>query len=123
MGQLMSDDIERNREAVENRPIAIAEHHLLAIPEGVVVLLPIMHRCVERQALSIDRIALINLEVKVERMTEAVISFVNLWIASAGLSFCSYQATGQIFAAVRRVNGAMHLRLGGADSTNPRASH
>src|ERR1700722_4578952 len=101
MGQLMSDDIERNREAVENRPIAIAEHHLLAIPEGVIVVLPIMDRCVERQALSIDRIALINLEVKVERMTEAVISFVNLWIAPPCLAFCSYQAAGKILPAVR----------------------
>jgi hypothetical protein len=72
----MPDHIQRNRETVEDDAIAIAEHHLVPVPEGIVVFVVVMDGGDQRQSVVIDRIALVILQVEIERMTEAVISLV-----------------------------------------------
>src|SRR6185437_3438596 len=47
--ELVRDDIERDREAVEKITVTVAEHHLPAVPERVIVAAPIMHARVETQ--------------------------------------------------------------------------
>ena len=57
MGEFVADHVESDGEAVEELPVAVAEHHLPAVPERVVVVLPVMDRGAERHALVVDRVA------------------------------------------------------------------
>ena len=50
--------LERAGEAVEHLAVAVAEDHALAVPEGVVVVLAVVHGGLERHAGAVDRVAL-----------------------------------------------------------------
>jgi hypothetical protein len=55
--QLAPDHVEAAREAPEDHSVAVAEHHLPAVPERVVEELAVMNRGVEPHALVVDRAA------------------------------------------------------------------
>ena len=78
VGQLMPDHVQGNREAVEDDAVAVAEHHLVAVPEGVVEVLVVVDGGDQRQSVIIDRIALIVLQIEIEGAAEAVVSLVDL---------------------------------------------
>src|SRR3954471_14732481 len=72
MGELVSDDVERNRKTVEQPAVAIAKHHLLAVPERIVVAAAIMHRRVERHTLVVDRLPIEDLEIEIPGRAQPV---------------------------------------------------
>lgn len=72
---LVADHVDRRREAVEQVAVAVAEHHLLAVPERIVVTLPVVHRGVEVQALVVDLVPRVGLLVEVEGRAETVSGF------------------------------------------------
>ena len=53
MGELVPDHVDAD-EVVEVGAVTIAEDHLLAVPEGIVVLLLVVHRRDEREALGVE---------------------------------------------------------------------
>src|SRR6478672_1408269 len=57
MGQLVPDDVEADGEAAEVPPVAIAEDHLRAVPEGVVVVAPVVDGGQQRQASAVEGVA------------------------------------------------------------------
>ena len=109
MGQFVADHVERDREAVEDRAVAVAEHHLLAVPEGVVVILPVMHAGHQRQPLAVDRVALVGFEIEVEGVAEPVIGFVDADVGDARLTLPAHQPAGLGFAVGRGIDRALHL--------------
>ena len=52
--QLVADHVDGDGETVEDLAVAVAEHHLLAVPEGVLVLLAVVHAANQRQPLVIQ---------------------------------------------------------------------
>ena len=52
--QLVADHVDGDGETVEDFAVAVAEHHLLAVPEGVLVLLAVMYAADQRQPLVIQ---------------------------------------------------------------------
>ena len=65
----MANHIDGNGEAIEDGSIAITKNHLGAIPECVVVLVAVMDRGQQIQAIIVDRVTTINIVVKIERGT------------------------------------------------------
>ena len=57
MGQFMCDDIQRGGETLENHAIAVAIHHLPAIPECIVVVLAVMNRRDQRLPMIVHGLA------------------------------------------------------------------
>ena len=60
VGQFVADDIQRQREAVEQLSIPVAVHHLPAVPEGIVVGPLIVHGRIQPHTVPVERVALID---------------------------------------------------------------
>src|SRR4051794_6611481 len=58
--KLMADHIERYGEAVEQLAVSVAEHHLFAVPERIVVIDAEVDRRVQSQSSAVDRIATVH---------------------------------------------------------------
>ncbi|CAM5493957.1 hypothetical protein STANM309S_04543 [Streptomyces tanashiensis] len=71
VGQLVADDVDREREVEEELAVAVAEHHLLAVPEGVVVLLVVVDGGAERQPGAVDRVVAEGVQEEVVGGAEA----------------------------------------------------
>ena len=93
--ELVPDDIDGDGEAVEQLPVAIAVDHLLAIPEGVVILPIVVYGGVQAQAVSINRVALVDIPVEVIGGTSALICFIDSWIADSRAALIPNQRAGQ----------------------------
>ena len=61
VGELVADDVEAAGERQEDHAVAVAEDHLGAVPEGVVVAGAEVHRGDQRQALAVERVATVRL--------------------------------------------------------------
>src|SRR5690349_1259401 len=75
MGEFMSDDVDRDGEALEDLAVPITKNHLLAVPECVVVFAAVMDATDEGQAVIVDRIAVENLPIKGVRRQESLEGF------------------------------------------------
>src|SRR4051812_38990392 len=100
----MADDIEREGEALEDLTVAVAEHHLLAVPEGVVVILAVMDRGIEWLALIVNRVAPEHLPVEVERVTEPVISLIDSVVVGGVLALGAHNGAWQDLLVPSRVD-------------------
>src|SRR5262249_7657328 len=81
MGQLMADHVNRLCKALEDDPIAVAVYHLAAIPEGIIVLLAVMHAGIEPHAAVVDGVAAVLLLVKIVGGAGSLVGFVHHRIA------------------------------------------
>src|SRR3954447_26859313 len=91
----MANDIERDGETLEDLTVTVAEHHLLAVPEGVAVFLAVMDRGIERPALIVNRVAPEHLPVEVERVTEAVIGLIDSVVVGGVLALGAHDGAWQ----------------------------
>ena len=78
-------------EAVEEVAVAVAEHHLLAVPERVVVAAPVVDGRVEMQALVVDRIAVVDVGEEIERRAEPVVRLVRLDVGERRRAFGAHR--------------------------------
>src|SRR5262245_13618039 len=106
----MADDIHRNREAIEDLPIAIAEYHLDGVPEGIIVILTKMHRGIQRHSSIVDRVPLKDLCEKVESCAQPVISFIYRRVGGRGLTFAADDSSRQVLSVASRVDSTMVLQ-------------
>ncbi len=65
MRQLMRDHVDSDGKAIEYFAVAVAKHHLLSVPEGVLIRLAIVNGAKQLQPLIVERITLIGLPEKI----------------------------------------------------------
>ena len=87
--ELVADDVQRPGEAQEQLAVAVAEHHAPAVPERVVVVLPVVDDAAQRHALVVDRVAPVGLEPEVVGRAEAVVGLVGRGVAGRRLALCA----------------------------------
>ncbi|MCY1533670.1 hypothetical protein D9M68_690100 [compost metagenome] len=109
MRHLMGHHVERASEAVEDFPIAVTENHLRTVPEGVLVIVPIVHGADQRKAAIIDRVAPEYLPEELMGGAKRVIGFIRRRIASGLLAFDARGHAGQLHQALRIMNAAPRL--------------
>ena len=61
VGELVADDVDAAGERQEDDAVTVAEDHLGAVPEGVVVAGAVVHARDQRQALAVERVAAVGL--------------------------------------------------------------
>src|SRR5438132_5511117 len=106
VSQLMADDLERDGKAVEEFSVPVAEHHLLAVPERVVVFDAEMNAGIECSAGVVDRIATVGVEIEVERSAETVVGLVSGGIADRLAAFLPNWFSWQLLRTAGIVNRA-----------------
>ncbi len=82
VGQFMADDVERHREAVEQLAVAVAVHHLPAVPECVLEPPAVVHGGVDAQSLAVDGVTLEDASEEVVRLPGAVKGLVDFDVAA-----------------------------------------
>ena len=87
--ELVADHVERAGHHAEHLAVAVAEHHALAVPEGVGVLLAEVDHAAERHARVVDRVAAVCLEPEVEGVAEAVVGLVGRDVARRRIALAS----------------------------------
>ncbi len=115
VGELVADHVDADREVVEVGAVTVAEDHLLAVPEGVVVLLLVVHRRDEGKALGVERVALERRPVELPRRAEAVVGAVHRVVGGRRLAL----ATNQLPRQLRRVLRVVHRALNDRSSRSP----
>ena len=110
--QFVSYDVRGSRKAGEDHIVAVAEDHLLAVPERVVVVLAVMDRRDHGHAGVIDRIPVVSFEIEVERVSEAIVRLVDRDVAGRWLAFAPYEFSWQVLSVAGFVDTA--LLLGGS---------
>ncbi|KFJ58507.1 Uncharacterised protein [Bordetella bronchiseptica] len=103
--QFVGDDIDRDGEAVEHVAVAVAEHHLRAVPERVVVFLAIVHAGHQRPPRAIERMAAVGLPEQRIGRAQMIVGLVDRHVGMRGLPFGPHQRARQLQAAA----GIVHL--------------
>lgn len=116
MRQFVRDDFQRCREAPKQFAITVAEDHLRAVPERIVVVASVMHGADQRHALGIDGIALEDLPVETIGRPQSFIGFVYGRIATRWLTFIAHQAPRQRLFIPGAVNSAVRAPGNGSCS-------
>ena len=112
VGQFVADHVDGDGKAIEQALIfrqcfvAVAIHHLLAVPEGVVVVVLIVHRGIQAQAFAVHRIAHVDIVIQVIRCAGAVIGFIHSDVGGGRIPLAAHLRPGQAAAVVRRIDGA-----------------
>ncbi|MNL39830.1 hypothetical protein D3C87_1621380 [compost metagenome] len=120
MGQFMGDHIQRAGEALEYLPIAVAEDHLRAIPEGVFVALAVMHTADQRQTFVVDRVAPQHFPEEVIGGAQRIVGFIDCRIARGRLTFQAHRHSRQEHLVLRIVHAALdHARFSGQRQNRP----
>ena len=109
MRQFVSDDVDRDGEPVEDLAIAVAEHHLFAVPEGVVVLVAEVAGRLQRQPFVIDRVAAVLVEVEIVGVAEPIVGFVDPGVSRRTLAFAADEGAREHLAAVGVEDRALPL--------------
>ena len=92
MGQLVGDDVERTGEVGEEHAVAVAEHHLLPVPEGVGVAVAIVDVPIQPHAEVVDGVPLQDRPVEVARLSQAVEGIVDGCIRRGARELGPHQA-------------------------------
>jgi hypothetical protein len=105
VGQFVPDDLQRFGESFEDDAVAIAIHHLRAVPKGVVVVEGIVDGGIEPHAIAIDGISFEDLVEKVVGRAGKVVSLVDVTIFAPGVAFAANPLAGQSGAMGEIVDG------------------
>ncbi len=95
MCQLVSDDVQRGGEALEHLAVTVAEHQLPTIPEGVVVVVAVVDRRVQRDSLVVDGVTVVDGLEERERRAETVVCLVDGGVVAGSVSFGAYRPSRQ----------------------------
>src|SRR5262249_45326260 len=98
MCQFMADYISADGEAIEELTVAVTIDHLQSIPEGVVVLVVIVDRRLEQQAVVVHGVSVINVEGKIVSVSAVFVSRVDGDILSVRVAFVTYFVTREVNA-------------------------
>lgn len=115
VAELVADDVDRDGEVEEDLAVAVAEHHLFAVPEGVVVVALVVHGRVQRQPGAVDRVALVRLEEQLERGTQARVRAVDRGVLAGFVALAAHLPAGQVRAVAGVVDRAVRFARLGAD--------
>ncbi|CAH0255901.1 hypothetical protein SRABI106_02713 [Rahnella aquatilis] len=90
VGKLVPDNVDSNREAVKDFAVTVTKHHLLPVPEGILIAFVIMHRAEKRQPFVIKGISLIGLPEEIIGHAKIIIGFIHRHIAVTWLTFLTH---------------------------------
>ncbi|MNL42971.1 hypothetical protein D3C87_1654600 [compost metagenome] len=93
--EFMADDVDGHGEAVEDLAVAITKDHLRAIPEGVFVVLAVMHGAHQRQPVAVDGMALVDVPKQFVGGAQVRIGLVHRHVAAGRAAFGAHQRAGQ----------------------------
>ena len=110
--EFVADHADRVGEAAEHLAVAVAEHHALAVPEGVVVAVAVVHGGLERHAGVVDRVAGEHAREHLERVAEAVVGLVDGGVARGRLALAAHEPAGQPVGALGVGDATVGLRRG-----------
>ncbi len=108
--ELVADHGQRAREALEDLPVAIAEDHATAVPEGVVIAIAVVHDGVESHVVAVDGCAPEGVKEHPVRVSEAVVRLVDGGISARRVAFLPHDAARQRRGALGVVDGATRCR-------------
>src|SRR5664280_1795952 len=107
VGQLVADHVDSLGEALEDLPVAVAVHHLSAVPEGVVVAPLVMDGGDERHAAVVDRVAAEDVVIEVVRSAGAVVGLVDRDVLARRVALTPRLRAGELRAVFGVVHGAV----------------
>ena len=107
VGEFVADDVERDREAVEDLAVPVAEHHAAAVPVGVVVVLSVVDAGVEGEPGAVDGHTPEHVEPERVRCPEARVGLVHGRVTGVGRALGADQVTGERGGAVRVGDAAL----------------
>ena len=119
MCKFVSDHVQGNREAVEQLAVPIAEHHLVPIPERIVVGVVVVDSGIQWQTLAVDGNPMHDLKIEIEGGAEAVVGFIGFHILRRCAPFRPDQPSGKVRAVARGVDRSLR----GRSSRHQRPSH
>ena len=102
--------LSRLRESAEHLAVAVAEHHALAVPEGVVVAVAVVHGRLERHAGAVDRVAGEHACEHLEGVAEPGVGLVDRHVAAGRLSLAPHEPAGQLVVALGVGDAPVGLR-------------
>lgn len=119
----MADDGQGLAEALKNLAVSVAKHHLVAVPERVVIVASVVDGGVERAAGAVDRRAAVGVAEQVVGCTQSVVGLVHGWIGRGRGTFRPHRNAGQILLLPGIEDGAAQLwRERGARSRDRRGA-
>ncbi|MEY9488681.1 hypothetical protein RKD26_004475 [Streptomyces calvus] len=107
--ELVADDVDGDGEVEEDLAVPVAEDHLLAVPEGVVVLPVVVHRRDHRQAVAVDGVARVRLEEQLERGAQTGVGAVDGGVPAGRVALAADLLARQVGAVPGVVHGAVRL--------------
>lgn len=108
--QLVGDDIEGAGKADEDDAVAVAEDHLGAVPEGVVVVLTVVNVALQFHAVVVDGIAMEDLLIKVPGRPEVVVRLVDGLVGGRRAALGAGDLAGRRPGMASIVDGTAFLR-------------
>jgi hypothetical protein len=111
--EFVADDVDRDGEVEEDLAVSVAEDHLLAVPERVVVVTVVMHGRVQRQAAAVDGVASVRPQEQLEGGAETRVGTVDGGVLAGLVALAADLVAGQVGAVPGVVDGALRLAVGG----------
>ncbi len=105
--ELVADDVDAAGERQEDHAVTVAEDHLGAVPEGVVVVAAEVHRGDEGQASAVERVAAVGVLPEVPGGAEPVVGLADLAVTGVGVALAAHEGAGQGGAPLGVVDGAL----------------
>ena len=117
VAELVADHVERARHHAEHLPVAVAEHHPLAVPEGVRVHVAEVDHAAERHAGVVDRVAAVRLEPELVRVAEPVVGLVGRHVARRRIALAADDRAANVLGVLGVADHARGVRLGDTDES------
>ncbi len=109
VGQLVADDVHRHGEVEEEVPVSVAEDHLLAVPEGVVVVLAVVDGRVQGESGVVDRAPAEALQEQFVRRPEPRVGAVDGGVLAQRVALPADLRPGQPGAVLGVVDGPLRI--------------
>lgn len=103
----MADDVDEDRDALETLTVVVAEYHLMAVKERIVVIAVEMDTSAERHAIVVNRVALENVSIMRVRSQKTSDSFNDFLVAT--LIRISYNISRQLLSMLGIVDRDVSL--------------
>ncbi|MCY1234968.1 hypothetical protein D9M72_475690 [compost metagenome] len=105
--QLVANDAQGPGETLEDFAVAVPEHHLVSVPEGVVVELPKMHAGIQGEPLAVDRVPAEGLCVKPVGVSQSVVGLIRRGVSRGGFTLLADQLAGKGLGGPGVIHGAV----------------
>jgi hypothetical protein len=108
--ELVGAHRQRLRQAGEHASAAVAEDHLVTVPEGVVEVAPVVHHAVERHPRAVDRVPREDLEEEVPGGAEVLERLVHGGVAGVGVALAPHDRRLEVLAPRGVADHPVHRR-------------